>query len=115
MSLKRIVVFAQALAIGASAVFVVMLFAGGSGGGGSAAGSPGAQIYSASCARCHGAEGGGGLGPELAGVVVESFPDVEDQIALVSGGIGTMPGFANQLSEEEIRQVVEYTRTELGQ
>ena len=99
----------QALAVAATAVFVVMLFAN-DGGGGAESSSPGAQIYSASCARCHGADGGGGIGPALAGVVTESFPDVDDQIALVSGGIGTMPGFANVLSEKEIRQVVDYTR-----
>ena len=114
MTFKRVVAWVQVLAIAATAVFVVMLFAGGSGGG-SDSSSPGAQIYSASCARCHGADGGGGVGPALAGIVTERFPEVDDQIALVSGGISTMPGFANVLTEKEIRQVVEYTRTELGQ
>jgi len=52
--------------------------------------------------------------PKLAGVVSKDFPEAADQIALVTGGQGTMPGFGRDLSEEQIRQVVEYTRTELG-
>ena len=114
MNLKRVVAVIQAVALAATAVFVIMLFAGGSGGGGGEASSPGAQIYSANCARCHGADGGGGIGPKLAGVVSKDFPEAADQIALVTGGQGTMPGFGRDLSEEQIRQVVEYTRTELG-
>ena len=115
MSFKRVVTWIQAATVIAAAVFVVMLFAGGSGGGGGGtASSPGAEIYQANCARCHGADGGGGIGPQLAGEVVKTFPDIEDQIGVVAGGQGTMQGFARDLTEAQIRQVVEYTRTELG-
>ncbi len=70
------------------------------------------QVFAANCAGCHGADGGGGTGPQLAGgAAVKRFPDVEDQIAFVSKGSGTMPSFAGQLSPAQIRQVVEYTRT----
>ena len=116
MPLKRVVTWVQAAALAAAGVFVIMLFAGGSGGGG--ASSPGAQIYGSSganCARCHGADGQGGLGPALANVVAKKYPNVEDQIAVVAGGIGTsMPAFGRDLTKKQIRQVVEYTRTELG-
>ena len=112
MSFKRIVQWLEAGAAAAAIVFVIMLFAAGSGGGGSA--SAGAQIFSANCARCHGVDGGGGLGPALANVVAEKYPDIEDQIGVVTGGKGTMPAFGNELTKEQIREVVEYTRTELG-
>jgi len=59
--LKRIVMGAEVLALLAIAVFAVMLFANepeGAGGGGSG-GGPGAEVFSANCARCHGADGGG--------------------------------------------------------
>jgi len=114
MDLKRIVNAVEVVAAVAALVFVIMLFANEPGGGGAASSSPGASVYQASCARCHGADGGGGFGPKLAGVVAENFPDIEDQIALVTDGKGSMPSFEGDLSEEEIRQVVEYTRTELG-
>lgn len=46
----------------------------------------GATVYS-SCASCHGAAGGGGVGPQLsAGKVVEAFPDPAEQIRWVMLG-----------------------------
>lgn len=106
MLFKRFVMAVEALALVAAIVFVVMLFGNESGG----TLSPGAAIYDANCASCHGGDGGGGLGPALAGQVEKGFPDIEDQIAFVEEGEGTMPGFAGALSDGEIRQVVEYTR-----
>jgi mono/diheme cytochrome c family protein len=115
MELKRIVNGVEVLAAIAALVFVVMLFANEPGDGGAATSSPGGQIYEANCASCHGADGSGGIGPKLAGEVADAFPDIEDQIALVTDGRGSMPSFDGRLTEDEIRQVVEYTRTELGQ
>lgn len=95
----------------------------------------GAQIYvSKGCSGCHGAAGEGNVGPELAGgEAIRTFPDEADHIAWVkSGSIGSasnpvpygdpnreggqriskggMPGFASQLSDEEIAAVVLYER-----
>ncbi len=86
------------------------------GGGGDAAARPttGKGIYKAYCLTCHGVDGQGGVGPELAGVVVEKYPDIEDQITFVANGTGRMPGFRGTLSTEEIRKVVTYERTDLG-
>jgi mono/diheme cytochrome c family protein len=70
----------------------------------------GREVWIASCASCHGAAGQGGIGLKLAGVVVERFPDLDDQIALVSNGSGTMPAMSTQLTPEEIDAVVRYTR-----
>lgn len=75
----------------------------------------GQQIYGARCASCHGAAGGGGIAPALAGRMTERFPDIDDNIALVAGGVpGTsMRAFADILSPEEIEAVVLYTRETL--
>lgn len=86
-------------------------------GGGEEAAGPrsGREIYKAVCLTCHGADGQGGVGPRLAGVVAQKYPDIEEQIAVVTNGTGRMPAFRGSLSAAEIRKVVEYERTELGQ
>lgn len=88
----------------------------------------------ASCSGCHGAEGGGGIGPAFTdGAVVETFSNFEDHIRWVTlgsdgwasevGGTygdvgkpvdGGMPGFGEGLSEEEITLVVRYEREVLA-
>ena len=115
MPFKQLVKVVQALAVLAALVFVIMLFANepdATQGGATA--SVGQQLFTTNCAGCHGASGGGGLGPKLAGVVTKDFPDIEDQIAFVSAGKGAMPSFGGDLSDEQLRAVVEYTRTGLG-
>ena len=80
-----------------------------------AGGVDGATVFDDNCATCHGGDGSGGIGPRLAGGrVVAQFPDPADQIAVVTHGRGGMPAFGDQLSEEEIAAVVEYTRTVLA-
>ncbi|GMU79634.1 MAG: hypothetical protein AMXMBFR46_24240 [Acidimicrobiia bacterium] len=74
----------------------------------------GREVYAARCAGCHGRDGQGGSGPALADRVADRFPDPEDQIVVVSRGRGAMPAFGSSLSDAEIRAVVTYTRTELG-
>ena len=74
----------------------------------------GAAIFATRCASCHGADGGGGFGPTLAGVVTSRFPNPADQEAVVANGRGAMPSFAGSLTPEQIAAVVEYTRTGLG-
>mgnify|MGYP003338008268 CR=1 FL=1 len=66
-------------------------------------------MYAANCARCHGAQGIGGIGPSLVDVAA-TFPDVENQITFVSNGGGGMPRFGDILSDADIREVVTYTR-----
>ena len=87
---------------------------GGSDGGSDAAPTTGPAIYAQYCATCHGANGQGFVGPRLAGVVTTKYPNVEDQIAVVTNGRGTMPAWGSRLSPAQIRAVVEYTRTKLG-
>ncbi|MBA2281590.1 MAG: c-type cytochrome, partial [Acidimicrobiia bacterium] len=92
----------------------------------------GREIYtSAGCAGCHGATGGGGVGPAFAdGAVVETFSNFEDHVLWVELGsqgwpeetygdtdepvLGfngqPMPAFGDRLSEEEILEVVRFER-----
>lgn len=93
----------------------------------------GAEIYSASCAVCHGDAGQGGAGPALAGgAVLETFPEGScdshiEWVTLGSAGWpddtygaqgkpvqGGMPAMELTLSEEEIAQVTLYERVALG-
>ena len=123
MTLKRIVDVVELIALTCVAVTIVLLFANEP----DAADRPvadttaataavdGAAIYDGSCAGCHGADGGGGFGPQLGGgAAVEAFPDAADQIAVVTDGRSAMPSFGDRLTAEEIAAVVEYTRTGLG-
>jgi len=113
---KRIVNVIEILALVGAVVFVVMLFANEPGGGGSASGgaSTGQQLYAENCATCHGADGQGSVGPQLAGRVTQRFPNIDDQIVLVTDGTGGMPSFKGKLTAKQIQQVVEYTRTGLS-
>ena len=68
----------------------------------------GHEVYRQRCARCHGASGGGGLGPGLAGI--EDRLDDAGQLDVVVNGRKAMPRFDSTLTESEIRAVVRYTR-----
>jgi mono/diheme cytochrome c family protein len=115
MRFKQLVNVLEVITLVAAAAFVVALFVNQPGDDGGATSSPGASIFAANCASCHGRDGGGGVGPQLSdGKVVDAYPDVADQIAVVTKGRSGMPSFAGDLTDEQIRQVVEFTRTELG-
>ena len=63
-------------------------------------------LYSANCAACHGAEGGGGAGPRLAGNAnAAREANVRN---LIQYGRGTMPGFGASLSEDELEALTRY-------
>lgn len=70
-------------------------------------------MWAANCTRCHGLNGQGGVGPKLAGKVVGAFPDIDDQIELVSNGKGIMPAWRSSLTRTQVRDVVRYTREAL--
>jgi len=74
----------------------------------------GQQIYKANCATCHGQAGGGGLGPKLAGMVAQKYPDIADQEAVIANGRSSMPKFSQRLSSDEINAVARYEREALG-
>jgi hypothetical protein len=84
-------------------------------GGGSSSGPPktvgtfNPQIqFEIRCLTCH----RNGPGPHLSGpTLVKTFPTVEDQVNFVAHGKGGMPAFKDLLTQDELRQIVEYTRT----
>ncbi|MEN0062238.1 MAG: cytochrome c [Myxococcota bacterium] len=69
--------------------------------------SIGAQVFAANCARCHGNNGEGGIGPKLAGRALIPF----DVIGVVTNGQGTMPAFGNVLTIDEIDSVAFFVET----
>jgi mono/diheme cytochrome c family protein len=90
----------------------------------------GAKIYE-NCQSCHGATGGGGVGPAFeGGAVGKTFPNFKDQIRWVSLGSagwpgdtygaqakpkkGGMPAWAAQLTPLQIAEVVRYEREVLA-
>ena len=115
MGFRRFVNVVEVVAGVAALVFVIALFANepGGGSGNAAKTGPGYDVYVSNCARCHGQEGQGGVGPQLAGAVVTAFPDAKEEIAVVRDGRDGMPSFAGDLSPAEIEDVVAYTRTGL--
>jgi mono/diheme cytochrome c family protein len=117
---KRLVNVVQVAAVVCTLAFAVLLFANEPDDGspttassaGTTAAPNGAAVFANRCASCHGSDGGGGLGPQLSGGrVVARFPDIADQIAVITNGRGGMPGFGSRLSAQEIAAVAEYTRT----
>ena len=92
----------------------------------------GREVYEGDggCSGCHGAEGGGGIGPALAdGEVLGEFPDWRDHVIWVVDGsppageayndagdisTGGMPANGDKLSAREILAVVYFERVELG-
>jgi mono/diheme cytochrome c family protein len=114
MGFKRFVTIVEVVVGITALAFVIALFANEGGAKYGASKAPGATIFAANCATCHGNAGQGGVGPVLAGKVVTDFPDEADQIKVVTNGRGGMPAFGGDLTDEQIAQVVEYTRTDLG-
>jgi mono/diheme cytochrome c family protein len=54
----------------------------------------GSTVFAANCASCHGATGGGGVGPQLSGgAVLATFPDPVDQVRwVITGSAGAKGG-----------------------
>ena len=72
----------------------------------------GQDVYQARCAQCHGAAGGGGLGPNIQ--LIEDRLTDQEQYEVVRNGrngrTGNMPAFGAVLSDSDIEAVVRYTR-----
>lgn len=87
----------------------------------------GAQVYSSSCASCHGEGGAGtpGVFPPLASDPVVNGTNVDAHIKIVLHGLSgkaiggrtygaQMPAFGSQLSDAQIAAVVDHERTSWG-
>lgn len=72
------------------------------------------KIKYATCVACHGAQGGGGAGPKLAG---QPAADIEKKLTAyknkqqVGAQSQLMWGFAAQLSPADIKNIAAYTAT----
>jgi cytochrome c6 len=82
-------------------------------GGGDADSTDGKTIFAANCASCHtlaDAGSSGTIGPNLD----ESQPSVELAVDRVTNGMGNMPAFEGDLTEEQIQAVAEYVAQSAG-
>jgi len=76
--------------------------------------SEGEGAYNSNCAGCHGADGGGGAGPTLAGNdYLASVRSLVGQILAGNPGRG-MPAFAEVLDDSEIAALATYARNSWG-
>lgn len=75
----------------------------------------GRDIYTRNCASCHGASGGGGRGSQLnEGRVLTLYPEINDQVSVVSAGRNNMPAFGEKFSAAQLEAVVRFTREVLA-
>ena len=78
-------------------------------------GAGGAEIYEATCARCHGANLEGGVGPALAGPDAPSVDLPRSYfIQTTERGQGRMPAYGGVLSDAQIERVVDFILAEQG-
>lgn len=72
----------------------------------------GRDVFEASCAACHGADGQGGAGPTLVGN--RRAADAGNVLDIVRFGRGMMPGFGASLTDAQVSAVVSFVTTELA-
>lgn len=72
----------------------------------------GEPIYVARCKECHGAAGGGFVGPKLVGN--DRIGNAELVIRQITGGGADMPAFRTKLTPDEIVAVGSYIRNAWG-
>jgi cytochrome c oxidase cbb3-type subunit III len=70
----------------------------------------GKATFESTCSTCHGLDGGGGMGPNIQGIPFSLGMGATTD-AIKDGMSGGMPAFGSQLSDTQIRQVVQYLLT----
>ena len=73
----------------------------------------GAELFENNCARCHGSDGKGGKGPNLASAKKqEKWKDSDEKIVkkITNGGF-IMPSFGKKLNSDEIKAIAAHVRT----
>jgi mono/diheme cytochrome c family protein len=66
----------------------------------------GAELWGGVCAKCHGPDGEGGIGPRIAGSVVLSDPEAIE--TLVQDGRGAMPAVGSGWTNEQLSALTTY-------
>lgn len=70
----------------------------------------GKQLYASHCAGCHGAEGQGGIGPDLTSANYKYGRSHDEVLTTIRDGRpGGMPGFGNQLTGSQTEELVAFT------
>lgn len=74
----------------------------------------GVEIYEQLCARCHGSNLEGQVGPSLGegSVIVDETDEFLE--TTISRGRGRMPSFARTLTDDQVAKVIEYLREQQG-
>lgn len=70
----------------------------------------GEEIYELLCARCHGDDLGGGVGPALGPGSEAAASSDEFLRTTITRGRGRMPSFGHTLSEAQVERVIEFLR-----
>jgi cytochrome c553 len=78
-----------------------------------APGPDGAAIFAANCAVCHGADGSGGVGPDLRGI--GQMHTLDELITVITNGRGAMPAWRDRLTAAQIRAVAQYVASIPGE
>jgi len=74
----------------------------------------GKDFYDANCAACHGSELEGGFGPPLDSTSEASELSDARYVLRITEGRGDMPAFGDQLTSDEIDEIIAYIRDEQG-
>jgi cytochrome c551 len=82
-------------------------------GGGAADAAAGKEVFASNCGSCHGADGTGGIGPNL--TTLPAAADAGAVAKQVENGGGAMPAFKGRLSDQDIQNVAAYVSQELAQ
>lgn len=72
----------------------------------------GEPIFAANCKSCHGAAGGGFVGPKLVGN--DRIANADFVVRQITRGGSDMPAFGKRLTPEEVRAVGTYIRNSWG-
>ena len=73
----------------------------------------GAELFENNCARCHGSDGKGGKGPNLASEKRQAkWKESDEKLVkkITKGGL-FMPSFGKKLNPEEIQAIADHVRT----
>ena len=72
----------------------------------------GEQMWTATCAKCHGAAGEGDYGPKIAGTALVSDPKAVEQV--IRNGFGAMPPVGRDWTADEMTAITTYLKDNLG-